>query len=94
MRLVVEDTPGEIFFGEAHPDFLQLRPLYCFVPDGTSYKNYGDSRWPSINSGANPHAVGSHVLPNWSRPARNLDCPTLKKFVENLPRFIAKATRQ
>lgn len=65
MRLVVQDTPGEIFFAEAHPDCLEIRPLYCFVPVGISRATYGDSSWPSINSGANPHGIGSHVFPNW-----------------------------
>lgn len=66
--------------------------MYCFVPEGQSCSAYKGSRWPFINTGANPNAIGSHVFPDWRRPVRMSACPTLGKFLENLPRFIAKGS--
>lgn len=91
MRLVIEGRAGRIFHAEAQPDFLRIRPLYCFVPTGIKRSEYANSRWPAINSAANPNAIGSHLFPNWKRPVHSSESPTFKQFLENLPKFIAKA---
>lgn len=94
MRLVIEGRPGRIFYSEGHPDFHQILPVYCFLPEDVNPVSYLSSRWPSINASANPNAIGSHVFPDLNRPARNTACPTLRLFLQNLPRFIAKASSE
>lgn len=94
MRFVVHGQTGQIYQAKGHPDFQRARPLYCFVPHGQNPDSYMDSRWPSINAGANPNAIGSHVFPDVKRPVGNLDCPTLKLFIHNLPKFIGKTTSE
>lgn len=91
MRTVIQGRSGTIYHAKGHPDFQRLRPLYCFVPDGQEPAAYQASRWPSVNAGANPHAIGSHVLPNLTRPVlQYLACPVLAAFLANLPRYLGK----
>lgn len=91
MGFVVHGQTGQIYHAKGHPDFQRVRPLYCFVPHGQSPGFYMDSRWPSINAGANPNSIGSHVLPDFNRPvSRNLRCPVLTAFLANIPRYIGK----
>jgi len=92
VRLVIDGKPGRVFYAEGHPDLMRVRPVYCFVPEGQPRSTYAGSCWPSINTGANPNAIGSHVFPDWSRPVPISECLTLRRFLENLPRFIAKAS--
>lgn len=94
MQVIVQGRIGQVFHAEGHPDFLRIRPVYCFVQHGQASSAYLASPWPSINSGANPNAIGSHVFPDWNRPVRKSDCPILKRFLQSLPRYIGKASAQ
>lgn len=90
MGLIIQGYAGQIFHAQGHPDLLKVRLLYCFVPDGMDLSAYAESRWPSVNAGANPNAIGSHVFPDLQNPVSNKNCPTLKLFLTNLPKYIAK----
>lgn len=91
MRVVIQGFPGTIYHGKGHPYFQIRRPLYCFVPHGQSLATHLDSRWLSVNAGANPNAIGSHVVPDVTRPVpQGWTCPVLTAFIANLPRYLGK----
>ena len=91
MRAVIQGRPGIIYYGKGLPCFQNHRRLYCFVPDSQSPATHLDPRWLSVNAGANPHAIGSHVLPDFTRPVpQEWTCPVLTAFLANLPRYLGK----
>jgi hypothetical protein len=82
---------GRIYQASGHPAFLALRPCYCFVPaefidaDGFRKSDYLASRWPGISCGANPLAIGSHIIPDLQKPANlRSRCPVLAEFLRRL----------
>jgi hypothetical protein len=93
---IVNNRRGVVYQAAAHPDFAELRPCYCFVPeefisgDALLKTAYLASRWPGINCAANTNAVGSHVLPAMARPI-NTDsaCPELADFLRRLTEVAA-----
>ncbi|MFN4804525.1 MAG: hypothetical protein ACK56K_04640 [Akkermansiaceae bacterium] len=91
MHLVIEKQTGRIFYALGQTDLQQTRPVYAFVPDdffeGDQFlkRSYLASRWPSAHCGANPNALGSHVIPNPNKPVLpNSTCPILAEFVMRL----------
>lgn len=89
--LIAGNQIGRIFYGIQHPAFRKTRPLYAFVPEHHFSSNefqknrYLLSRWPSINCGANPFGIGSHVVPD---PLRSVSprsrCNVLAEFIRRL----------
>lgn len=100
MTLRIVHQTGRIFHAAQHPALAVVRPCYAFVPknhfgaNGFEKPRYLTSRWPAINAGANPHAIGSHILPDPKRPVKlRSKCPTLREFLTNLQTIAAvKAT--
>ena len=91
MHTIIHRHLGRIFHAAAHPDLIITRPTYAFIPEeffdesGFQRIRYLDSEWPHINVGANPLAVGSHVIPDPTRPANNRSkCPILREFLGRL----------
>ncbi len=96
MLALIAGRIGRIFQAAGQPDLQQTRLIYAFVPfdffDEAGFKRqrYLASRWPSCNCAANPHAVGSHVIPDLARPVSSRSkCPILAEF---LTRLISLAT--
>lgn len=82
---------GRVFRAAGQVDLQQTRPVYAFVPleciddNGFDLQRYLASRWPSANCGANPHAIGSHVIPNPTHPVNTQSrCPVLAEFLTNI----------
>jgi hypothetical protein len=91
MHAVIANTIGRVHHAAGHPDLSKTRPIYAYVPEeffgaeGFRRAGYLSSRWPSINAGANPLAVGSHVIPDPARPVCiRSRCPILVKFLNQL----------
>lgn len=91
MHTVIANQLGRIHHATQHPDLAKTRPTYCFVPEGffeesgLQKSRYLISRWPSINCGANPHAVGSHVIPDPKKPVSiRSSCPILREFLKRI----------
>ena len=88
---IVNGRRGTLYQAAAHPDFAELRPCYCFVPEefisGCGLRNaaYLASQWPGINCGANANAIGSHILPDMNHPiSPDYECPHLTDFLRQL----------
>ena len=99
MHAIINQQVGRIHHAAGHPSLLKTRPVYAFVPeehfgtDGFNKSRYLVSRWPSINSGANPHAVGSHVIPDEKNPANlRSRCSILAEFLRRLETIAAAKT--
>lgn len=95
MHIVIGKQTGRIFYAHGQTDLQQTRPVYAFVPneffDGDVFQkqSYLASRWPPTNCGANPYAVGSHVIPNPNKPVlANSACPILVEFVMRLKQIV------
>ena len=91
MHAVIAQQLGRIHHALQHPALRKTRPTYCFVPEdffgehGMEKSRYLASRWPSINCGANPLAVGSHVIPDPQNPvSMRSRCPILSEFLRKL----------
>lgn len=92
----IANHAGRIHHAAQHPEIVKIRPCYAFIPEnyfsanGFERRRYLASRWPSINAGANPHAIGSHVLPDATRPVSlHSKCPILKEFLCRLKTIAA-----
>ena len=91
MHTVIADSIGRVLHAAGHPYLSKTRPAYAYVPEeyfgpeGFRRAGYLRSRWPSINAGANPLAVGSHVIPDPARPVCiRSRCPILIEFLTQL----------
>ena len=91
MHTVIADSIGRVLHAAGHPDLSKTRPVYAYVPEeyfgpeGFRRAGYLRSPWPSINAGANPLAVGSHVIPDPARPVCiRSRCPILIEFLTQL----------
>ena len=91
MHTIIHCHLGRIFHAAAHSDLRVTRPTYVFVPEqffgasGFNRSRYLNSEWPHINVGANPLAVGSHVIPDPTQPANiRSKCPILREFLSRL----------
>lgn len=91
MILRIANQTGRIYHAEQHPELAIIRPCYAFVPQtyfgANCYEKnrYLASRWPTINGGANPHAVGSYVIPDPEKPVQSKTrCPVLRQFKASL----------
>lgn len=91
MHVVVAEHTGRIHHAAGHSAFQNTRPTYAFLPKsfvvegGFAKAQYIASRWPSINCGANPLAIGSHVMPDATKPvAQKSKCPILREFLARL----------
>jgi hypothetical protein len=91
MHTIIHSHLGRIFHAAAHPGIVKTRPTYAFVPeeffDASGFRkgHYLISRWPSINMGANPLGIGSHVIPDPALPAHiRSKCPILREFINRL----------
>jgi len=96
MLAVIACQTGRIYHAAGQPDLQKTRLIYAFVPfdcfDEAGFKrqHYLASRWPSINVGANPYAVGSHIIPDLARPvSRRSKCPVLAEFLTGLKTLAA-----
>lgn len=100
MQAVIANQTGRIHHAAAHSALQKTRPTYAFLPEGFvaeggfAKAQYLASRWPSINASANPHSIGSHVLPDASKPVSPRSrCPILREFLLRLKTIAAvKAT--
>ena len=91
MHVVIANQTGRIHHAAQHLELRIIRPCYAFVPEGHFGANgfekprYLASRWPTINAGANPHAIGSHIIPDASNPvSRHSRCPILREFLTRI----------
>jgi hypothetical protein len=91
MHAVIANTIGRVHHAAGHPDLSKTRPVYAYVPEeyfgpeGFRRAGYLSSRWPSINAGANPLAVGAHVIPDPARPVCiRSRCPILVEFLTQI----------
>lgn len=96
MTLRIAHQTGRIFHAAQHPAMAEIRPCYAFVPqehfgaNGFEKPRYLASRWPAINAGANPHAIGSHIIPDASNPVSPRSrCPILGEFLVRLKTIAA-----
>ncbi len=96
MHIVVAEHSGHIHHAASHSALQKTRPTYAFLPDefvvegGFAKAQYLASRWPSINAGANPHAIGSHIIPDASKPVSPRSrCPILREFLIHLKTIAA-----
>ena len=99
MHAIINQEIGRIHHATGNPDLAKTRPVYAFIPEGffteTGFQKsrYFSSRWPSINCAANPLGVGSHVIPDASRPANiRSRCPVLRDFLAQLETIAAVKT--
>lgn len=91
MHAVIGEEIGRVHHAVAHPSLMKTRPTYVFIPEkffgenGLEKSRYIASRWPGINCGANPFAVGSHVIPDSKNPVSiRSRCPILAEFLRRL----------
>jgi hypothetical protein len=99
MHILIANQIGRVHHGAGHAAFQKTRPTYAFIPEaffnevGFEKSRYLVSRWPSINAGANPLAVGSHVIPDAQKPVsiRNR-CPILREFLRRIEQIAAVKT--
>ena len=99
MHTLIDHNFGRVLNAACHPDLARVRPAFAFVPeeffngDGFRRNAYLCTRWPCINTGANPLAVGSHVMPDPGRPVSiRSRCPILAQFLERLTQTVACET--
>ena len=88
MLAIIAGQKGRIHHGAAHSALQKTRPTYAFLPaefiteGGFAKAKYLASRWPSINAGANPNAIGSHILPDATKPVSpRSKCPILAEYL-------------
>jgi hypothetical protein len=91
MIAVIAGHIGRVHHALQHPALRKTRPCYAFIPEqhfsvaGFEKSRHLISRWPSINGGANPLAVGSHVVPDPENPVSiRSRCSVLKEFLTKL----------
>lgn len=91
MHAIIANQIGRVHHAAGNRNLQKTRPTYAFVPEaffnegGLQRGRYLVSRWPSINCGANPHAVGSHVVPDPGMPVSiRSRCPILREFLARL----------
>lgn len=91
MHAVIANHIGRIHHAAGQADLQLTRPTYAFVPEecisanAFDHRRYISGRWPSVNAGANPHAIGSHVMPDPERPVDPLcQCPVLAEFLTRI----------
>ena len=91
MHAIIANQIGRVHNAAQHPELAKIRPVYAFIPEvffeesGFQKSRYLTSRWPSINCAANPHAIGSHLLPDPISPANiRSRCPVLREFLTRL----------
>jgi len=91
MKLTVAGYPGRVHYTAGNSALRKTRPCYAFSPEefflptGFDLRSFLMSRWPSINCGANPYAIGSHVLPDPGKPVPPKSrCPILREFLSRL----------
>lgn len=96
MHLIIAQQIGRIHHAAGHPDLRKTRPVYAFIPEGFFDEGgfqkgrYLASRWPCINAGANPLAVGSHGIPDPEMPVEiRSRCQILAEFVRRLETLAA-----
>jgi hypothetical protein len=100
MQIVIAHQTGRIHHAAGHSALQKTRPTYAFLPDGFvvgggfAKAQYLASRWPSINTSANPNAIGSHIIPDASKPVSPRSrCPVLREFLTHLKIIaVVKAT--
>ena len=99
MHTLIHPHFGRVLHAVYHTDRAKVQPAFAFVPeeffDGDGFRRsaYLCSRWPCINTGANPNAAGSHVMPDPARPVSiRRRCPILAQFLERLTEHIASKT--
>lgn len=100
MHALTGNQSGRVHHGAGHSALQKTRPIYAFIPaefmseTGFAKARYLASRWPSINAGANPYAIGSHVLPDATKPVSPRSrCPILREFLIQIkPVAAVKAT--
>ncbi len=99
MHAIIGTSIGRIHHAVGHHALARTRPTYAFIPEGFfsecgfQKSRYLASRWPSINAGANPLGVGSHVIPDPMRPAElRSRCPILAEFLARLETIAAIKT--
>lgn len=91
MMTVIAGNIGRIHHAVQHPALRKTRPCYAFVPEehfseaGFEKPRHLASRWPSINAGANPLGIGSHVIPDPENPVSiRSRCPVLREYLTKL----------
>lgn len=91
MHVVIANQTGRIHHAAQHPELRIIRPCYAFIPQehfqpcGFNRRRHLESRWPEINAGANPHAIGSHTIPDAEKPVESTTrCPVLREFLIRL----------
>ncbi len=91
MHAIIANQIGRIHHAVTQQDLATTRPVYAYIPeeyygpDGLDRGRYLASRWPEINRGANPLAVGRHVIPDPKHPADlRSRCPVLREFLARL----------
>ncbi len=101
MQAIIANQSGRIHHAAGHSALQKTRPTYAFLPVGFMVEGgftkalYLASRWPSINAGANPHALGSHIIPDASKPVSpHSRCPVLREFLTRLKIVAAVKTIQ
>ena len=96
MHAIISQQIGRLHYAAGHSALAKTRRVYCWIPEayfselGFSKSRYLASRWPGINAGANPLAVGSHVIPDPEKPANiRSRCPILAEFLRRLETIAA-----
>jgi hypothetical protein len=96
MHAVINQRLGRVHHAAGNLELQKTRPVYAFVPEeffgagGFERNRYLASRWPSINCGANPLAIGSHVIPDPGKPADlRSRCPILAEFLDRVETIAA-----
>lgn len=91
MHTVIHGQIGRVHHANQHPALRKTRPVYCWIPEaffdgaGLNRSRYLSSRWPCINAGANPLALGSHVIPDPEKPVSiRSKCPILREYLARL----------
>lgn len=94
MITIIGQHIGRIHHAVQHPALRKTRPCYAFIPEehfgeaGFEKSRHLNSRWPSINGGANPLGIGSHVIPDPENPVSiRSRCPVLQEFLTKLERI-------
>lgn len=96
MLAIINQQIGRIHHAVANRNLQKTRPVYCWIPEvffdetGFQKSRYLVSRWPGINCGANPLAVGSHVIPDPTQPVSiRSRCPILREFLRRIEQIAA-----
>lgn len=91
MHAIINQQIGRVHHAISHPSLVKTRPVYAFIPEGFFAESgfeksrYLVSRWPSINCGANPNGIGSHVIPDAGKPVSiRSRCPILAEFLRRV----------